>query len=112
MTNYDINLQHHPGKVNVVPDALSRLPAIITLTTQWRLQQEVRDMSIEVLLPGVTASLMNLQIQSTLIERIKAAQAGDPFLQKCRELAMAGLRPEFVVHEDGSLRFGSRICVP
>ncbi|XP_020249325.1 uncharacterized protein LOC109826720 [Asparagus officinalis] len=52
------------------------------------------------------------KIQSTLVERIKAAQAGDSFLQKCRELAVAGLRSEFVVHEDGSLRFGSRICVP
>ena len=26
MTNYDIDLQYHPGKVNVVPDALSRKP--------------------------------------------------------------------------------------
>ncbi|XP_020243071.1 uncharacterized protein LOC109821295 [Asparagus officinalis] len=111
MVDYDIDLQYHPGKVNVVPDALSRLPAIMTLTAQWRLQQEVRDMSIEVLLPGVTASLMNLQIQSTLVQRIKAAQSGDSFLQKCRELASTGLRSEFIVHEDGSLRFESRICI-
>jgi len=26
MTDYDIDLQYHPGKVNVVPDALSRKP--------------------------------------------------------------------------------------
>jgi len=26
MANYDINLQYHPEKVNVVPDALSRKP--------------------------------------------------------------------------------------
>ena len=69
-------------------------------------------MSIEVLLSRVTASLMNLQIQSILVKRIKAAQVGDSFLQKCRELALVGFRSEFVVHEDGSLRFGSRICVP
>ena len=37
MEDYDINLQYHPGKVNIVPDALSRLPAIMTLTAQWRL---------------------------------------------------------------------------
>ncbi|XP_020262691.1 uncharacterized protein LOC109838678 [Asparagus officinalis] len=37
MADYDIDLQYHPGKVNVVPDALSRLPAIMTLTAQWRL---------------------------------------------------------------------------
>ncbi|XP_020266818.1 uncharacterized protein LOC109842338 [Asparagus officinalis] len=80
IADYDIDLQYHPGKVNVVPDALSRLPAIMTLTAQWRLQQKVRDMSIEVLLPGVIDSLMNLQIQSTLVEQIKAAQADDSFI--------------------------------
>ncbi|XP_020272408.1 uncharacterized protein LOC109847588 [Asparagus officinalis] len=26
MADYDIDLQYHPGKVNVVPDALNRLP--------------------------------------------------------------------------------------
>jgi len=26
MADYDIDLQYHPGKVNVVPDALSRKP--------------------------------------------------------------------------------------
>jgi len=26
MANYDIDLQYHPGKINVVPDALSRKP--------------------------------------------------------------------------------------
>ncbi|XP_020262912.1 uncharacterized protein LOC109838894 [Asparagus officinalis] len=84
----------------------------MTLTTQWRLQQNVRDMGIEVVLPGVTASLMSLQVQSTLVERIKPAQLGDTFLQRCKELVAAGLHPEFVIHKDGSLWFGSRICVP
>ena len=31
MADYDIDLQYHPGKVNVVPDALSRLLAIMPL---------------------------------------------------------------------------------
>jgi len=26
MVDYDIDLQYHPGKVNVVPDAVSRKP--------------------------------------------------------------------------------------
>ncbi|XP_020249308.1 uncharacterized protein LOC109826699 [Asparagus officinalis] len=63
------------------------------------------------LFAGVTNSLMRLRVQSTLVKQIKVAQSGDAFLQRCRELVTAGLRPDFVVHEDGSLQFGSRICV-
>ena len=34
MADYEIDIQYHPGKVNVVPDALSRLPVVMTFTSQ------------------------------------------------------------------------------
>ena len=34
MADYDIDLQYHPGKMNVVPDALSRKPSFMLLTQQ------------------------------------------------------------------------------
>jgi len=42
MTEYDLNLQYHPGRVNVVPDALSRRPAVMILTEQKNLIEEMR----------------------------------------------------------------------
>ena len=45
MTDYDIDLQYHPGKVNVVPDALSRRPEanmVMLLTQQEELLKEMR----------------------------------------------------------------------
>ena len=35
-----------------------------------------------------------------------------PKLKKIREQVEVGLRTNFLIHGDGSLRFGSRICVP
>ena len=40
LADYDVDLQYHPGKLNVVPDALSRLPGdyeLLQLTQQKEL---------------------------------------------------------------------------
>jgi hypothetical protein len=47
-----------------------------------------------------------------LVKRIKVAQAGDPQLQKMKLMVESGASSEFCIHEDGSLRFGNRLCVP
>ena len=47
-----------------------------------------------------------------MIERIKIAQSNDPQLQKIRDLINLGSQSEFCIHEDGSLMFGNRLCVP
>jgi len=46
-----------------------------------------------------------------LVKRIKEAQAGDKQLQKFKEQVEAGLRTDFVIHEDGSLLCHARLCV-
>ena len=50
MADYDIDLQYHPGKVNVVPDALSRRPAanmVMLLTQQEELLKEMRRLDFD-----------------------------------------------------------------
>jgi len=45
MADYNIDLQYHPGKVNVVPDALSRKPEAciaMQITQQKELFEEKR----------------------------------------------------------------------
>ena len=65
MADYDIDLQYHPGKVNVVPDALSRYPAVMMLTEQEQTSTgDPCDWDMEVILPGITAEFMSLQIRS------------------------------------------------
>ena len=52
MADYDIDLQYHPGKVNVVPDALSRRPEanmVMLLTQQEELLKEMRRLDLIVI---------------------------------------------------------------
>ena len=51
MADYDIDLQYHPGKVNVVSDALSRKPGacmMMQITQQKELLEEMRRMELMV----------------------------------------------------------------
>ena len=51
MVDYDIDLQYHPGKVNVVPDALRRKPGacmVMQITQQKELLEEMRQMELMV----------------------------------------------------------------
>jgi len=80
MADYDLNLQYHPGKVNVVPDALSRKPSFMLMTQQKETQEEILRVDLEIILPGDIRRLMNLVTQPSLIEKIKEVQKEDPKL--------------------------------
>ena len=116
MADYDIDLQYHPGKINVVPDALSRKPEAsmaMQITQQKELFEEMRRMDLMVIRRATSpGKLMVIQIQPTLLEKIKEAQGRNPKLQKFREQVKAESRSDMQIHADGTLRFGNRICVP
>ena len=85
MADYDLDLQYHSGKVNVVPDALSRKPSFMMMTQQKKMQEEILKLDLEIILPGDIGSLMTLVTQPSLIEKIKEVLKEDPKLQKIRE---------------------------
>ena len=81
LKDYDIHFQYHPGKANVVPDALSRRPyptlsCLIALPDE--LCKEFRRLKLNVITPGAKPMLCALVAQPTLIEEIRLAQTTDP----------------------------------
>ena len=85
MTDYDLDLQYHPEKVNIVPDALNRKPSFMMMTQQKEMQEEILRLDLEIILPGDIGRLMTLVTQPSLIKKMKEVQMKDPKLQKIRE---------------------------
>ena len=46
------------------------------------------------------------------LDRVKAAQGRDPQLQKIRVEVQQGQSQDFVIDSEGTLRLGTRLCVP
>ena len=113
--NYDCSINYHPGKANVVVNALGRKSSsfsVALLTTQKDIICDVERMEIEVVMSHFEAYLASLSVQPTLVERIKLSQADDPHLKKIMDEVCSGKKSEFSIFEDGALRFRSRLCVP
>jgi hypothetical protein len=105
-------LQYHPGKANVVADALSRKAYVNGLTAgelPLDLCEQFKDLRLEIVPQGYLASL---ELEPTLMDRIKKAQNGDRELEEIRMIMKEGKAKEFREDEQGTLWFGKRVCVP
>ena len=101
LKDYDCIINYHPGKANVVADALSR-KMIFALTLKifdWRLAPD-------------GALLAQLNMISDLKQMIVNAQKNDVKLQEMAQLVSTGDKTDFVINGSGGLLYKSRLCVP
>jgi len=116
LKDYDLEIQYHPGKANVVADALSRKAqcSLSTITiTQPRILEDLERLGVELVSQGTThALLFSLEMQPSLLEEIKFHQEEDVKLQRIKQDLDRGKFPGFVVDKEGTLRFQNRLCVP
>ena len=120
LKDYDITILYHPGKANVVADALSRkagsMRSLAHLQVSRRpLAREVQTlandfMMLEVLEKG--GFLACVEAKSSFLDKIKAKQFTDEKLSRIRDMVLRGEAKESIIDEKGVLRIKGRACVP
>ena len=109
--DYDMRLHYHPGKANVVADALSRKSYVNTLTAgglPQELVDDLRELKLEIVPRGFVATL---EIQSTLTEKIREAHKSDKEIAEIKQKMKDGKAKGFREDEHGTLWFEDRIYV-
>ena len=110
--DYDMRLHYHPGKANIVADALSRKSHVNTLMTgdlPKELVEDLRELCLEIVPRGYVATL---EIQSTLMDKIREAQKTDKEIATLEEKMSKGKVKGFHEDEHDTLWFEDRVYVP
>ncbi|GAU45290.1 hypothetical protein TSUD_327480 [Trifolium subterraneum] len=84
LKDYDFELSYHPGKANVVADALSRK----------------------------SLHMSSLMLTNPFLEKVRECQKEDEKLMKKVALVIEGQENDFKMDKNGVVRFRGRVCVP
>ncbi|WVZ84578.1 hypothetical protein U9M48_031601 [Paspalum notatum var. saurae] len=101
--DYDMEIHYHPGKTNVVADALSRKSyanMALGFMLPHELCEEFERLSLSFLHHTTAAAF---EVEPTLEQEIREHQKDDEKLQKIRELLKLGKAPHFREDERGTL---------
>ncbi|XP_056690221.1 uncharacterized protein [Spinacia oleracea] len=106
--DYDLDIQYHEGKANVVADALIRKSShsVNALVMEDQLCIDFQKMNLEVLEHGEVERMLNaISVRPSIYEEIRESQPSDEKLVKIREKIIEGEVLDFQIAEDGSIRF-------
>ena len=99
--DYDCVIDYHPGKANVVADALSR-----------KTMQTLRTLNAHLSLRDYGTVVTELIARPSLFNRVLEAQKKDEKISVIVSQIGNGKEIEFTVNEDGVLYYKDWVCVP
>jgi hypothetical protein len=109
--DYDLEIHYHPGKANLVADAMSQkehVHAAIVTQLPNEIVEDFRRLNLGIVAhtEGVT-----IDVESTLEQEIRKGQISDAKIQEIKDLITEGRGPVFMEDEQGIVWFKNPICV-
>ena len=115
LEDYDFTLHYHPGKANVVAEALSQKSrgALASVASrEWRMLETVGQFGLQYN-KQTQGTLGSLVAKPSLLSRVIESQWQDADIVSIRDRVQSGTGDEgWTFHADGSLRYRGRVVVP
>jgi hypothetical protein len=110
--DYDLEIHYHPGKANLVADALSQ-KGHANMALTFQLPEELMK-EFEKLNLGMVAQTegVTLEVESVLEQEIRKGQLEDIEIKEIRETMEKGKATDFTEDDQGTIWLRNRICVP
>jgi hypothetical protein len=110
--DYDLGINYHPSKANVVADALSKRSYLNMLATRELLPEFYTEFEKLNLGWVSNTEVIEMEVEATLEQDIRKGQHEDAKIQEIKEQIKEDKAPGFSIDDQGTLWYKKRICVP
>jgi hypothetical protein len=110
--DYDLGINYHHGKANVVADALSRRSHVSQLVVEsmsFELCEGFNKLNLRI---AANTEAIEMGVGSSLLQEIRRGQVEDEKIQEIKCNIKEEKSPDFLKDEEGVLWYKGRICVP
>jgi hypothetical protein len=112
INDYDLGINYHPAKADVVANTLSRRSRVSQLVVDsmpFELCEEFNKLNLRIV---ANMEAMEMEVGSNLLQEIQKGQVDDEKIQEIKRNIKEEMSFGFSEDEEGVLWYKGRICVP